>query len=117
MSDTEHPKGPNYLLQKLDCNCNDCKYMIRDFERYRVRLEEHNRDLLERFESRKRHLLQAGSTEALAELRKMKFQPDSKVNEGFGHCSKFDKPVDFIPGICLIHTQKCFVHRKDQENE
>lgn len=23
-----------YLLQKIDCNCNDCFYMIRDFERY-----------------------------------------------------------------------------------
>lgn len=26
-------KESAYLLQKIDCNCNDCKHMIRDNER------------------------------------------------------------------------------------
>lgn len=113
----EHPKGPNYLLQKLDCNCNDCKHMVRDFGMYEAKLAEHNQTLFERFDSERKHLLEAGSTEATAKAHRMRFQPDSKINEGFGYCSKFDRPVDFIPGTCLIHTQKCFLHRKDQADE
>lgn len=30
-------KESKYLLQKIDCNCNDCKHMVRDF----VKLEAH----------------------------------------------------------------------------
>ena len=26
-------------LQKIDCNCNDCKFMIRDFERLKYHKE------------------------------------------------------------------------------
>lgn len=31
----------------------------------------------------------------------------------YGHCLKFNKPVTFIPGVCQIETQHCFIHRKD----
>lgn len=30
----------------------------------------------------------------------------------YGHCTKFDKPVSFIPAVCQIDTQHCFEHRK-----
>ena len=30
-----------------------------------------------------------------------------------GLCHKFNKTVTFIPNICQIETQKCFIHRKD----
>lgn len=30
-----------------------------------------------------------------------------------GTCSKFEKIVTFIPGTCQLHTQACFLHRKD----
>ena len=30
----------------------------------------------------------------------------------FGHCSKFDKPVSFIPVTCQLETQECFEHRR-----
>lgn len=31
----------------------------------------------------------------------------------FGDCTKFNKPVNFIPVTCQVHTQECFKHRKD----
>ena len=102
-----------YLLQKLDCNCNDCGYMVRDFVRHKEKLEQHNHDKFSRFTLTKNKLIESGSEQAKMEAGKMKFQPDSKINEGFGFCNRFNKNVDFIPSICLIHTQKCFVHRKD----
>lgn len=61
-------------LQKIDCNCNDCKFMERDMSR----------------------------------------PPDKgkpcPIN--YGKCTKFDKPVSFIPGTCQLNTQKCFEHRR-----
>ncbi len=110
---TSHPKGENYLLQVLDCNCNDCKFMERDFIAYNEKLNRHNDAKLKAFNLKKERLLQSGSEEALREVSKMRFQPDSKINEGFGFCTKFEKRVSFIPSICMIETQKCFVHRKD----
>ncbi len=36
----------------------------------------------------------------------------AKIN--YGHCLKFDKPVSFIPAICQLETQSCFVHRSEE---
>lgn len=30
----------------------------------------------------------------------------------YGSCTKFNKPVSFIPATCQIETQECFEHRK-----
>lgn len=30
-----------------------------------------------------------------------------------GDCLKYNKYITFIPDVCQIETQKCFVHRKD----
>jgi hypothetical protein len=68
-------KSDIIALQKIDCNCNDCKFMERDMSR-----------------------------------TPEKFKP-AKIN--YGHCTKFYKPVTFIPAICQLETQSCFVHRKD----
>ncbi len=27
-------KESRILLQKIDCNCNDCKHMVRDFDKF-----------------------------------------------------------------------------------
>lgn len=67
-------KEDTYYLQLIDCNCNDCKHMVRD--------------------------LSKPPTKGQA----------AKIN--YGHCSKFDKPVTFIPAICQIDTQECFEHRR-----
>jgi hypothetical protein len=42
-----------------------------------------------------------------------KDNPKASWRNHYGHCSKFDKPVSFSPGVCQIDTQECFVHRKD----
>lgn len=69
-------KESAYLLQKIDCNCNDCKFMVRDLNK---------------------------------PPRKGMQNP---IN--YGNCSKFNKPVTFIPAICQPDTQHCFKHRKDE---
>lgn len=63
-----------YELQKIDCNCNDCKFMERDLSKIPTK----------------------GNA--------------AKIN--YGHCSKFDKPVTFIPVTCQLDTQVCFEHRR-----
>jgi hypothetical protein len=30
----------------------------------------------------------------------------------FGDCTKFNKPVTFIPNTCSLDTQECFSHRR-----
>lgn len=72
-------------LQKIDCNCNDCEYMNRDFERYKA------------------------SDGLYTNEKGQVTNPSHRIN--YGHCNKFNKPVSFIPNICQIETQKCFEHR------
>ena len=31
----------------------------------------------------------------------------------YGYCNKLNKDVSEIANICLLHTQECFKHRKD----
>ncbi len=68
--------------QKIDCNCNDCRFMIRDFEK------------MKSFDH-----LHVGQEKA-----------SHRCN--YGKCIKFNKSVSFIPNICQIHTQDCFEHRR-----
>lgn len=63
------------LLQLIDCNCNDCKHMVRDL------------------------------------TRPPKKETPCPIN--YGHCTKFDKSVSFIPAVCQLDTQECFEHRKN----
>lgn len=69
-------------LQELDCNCNDCLFMVRDLEKFRS--YDH---------------VYPGQEKA-----------SYRIN--YGQCTKLDKPVTFIPGNCQIETQSCFKHRK-----
>ncbi len=69
-------------LQKIDCNCNDCKFMKRDFEEF------HKWD----------------------ELYKGREKCSYRIH--YGDCKKFDKKVSFIPNICQLETQECFIHRR-----
>lgn len=61
-------------LQKIDCNCNDCKFMQRDLN--------------------------------------MPPEKGKAAKINYGNCTKFNKPVTFIPATCQIETQHCFEHRK-----
>lgn len=69
-------------LQKIDCNCNDCKFMLRDFEK-----------------RKKYDHLYKGAENA-----------SYRIN--YGNCTKLNKEVSFIPNNCQLHTQECFEHRR-----
>lgn len=75
-----------YLLQKIDCNCNDCIFMVRDFAK----------------------------RESFNHLHEGQLNASHRLN--YGNCTNSDinKPVSFIPNWCQIETQKCFKHRKDK---
>lgn len=74
-------------LQKIDCNCNDCAFMVRDTAKFKS------------FD-----WLHAGNEKGSERLN-------------YGNCTKLKKPVSFIPGTCQPQTQYCFVHRKDKPKE
>jgi hypothetical protein len=69
-------------LQKIDANCNDCKFMQR------------RQDLMKEWDH-----LHKGSEKASHRLH-------------YGTCVKFDKIVTFIPNTCQLETQECFEHRR-----
>jgi len=112
-------------LQKIDCNCNDCAFMERDLERFKQSLEQHHKWQMDYFNKIKANLIKKaeewvrrGFPDKASKLReeagKMKFQFDKKeIAVHYGGCKKFFKPVSFIPNICQLDTQDCFIHRKN----
>lgn len=72
-----------YERQKIDCNCNDCVFMVRDLDKRK-------------------------SFDHLHENQK-----NASFRINYGNCLKFNKPVSFIPNNCQLETQDCFKHRKD----
>ena len=111
-------------FQKIDCNCNDCIFMERDFERFQLSVEMHHRWQLDYFNTIKNKLkkkakghLKKGENQKhnalMKEARNMKFQFDKKeciIN--YGNCSKLKKKISFIPNVLQLHTQDCFKHRR-----
>ena len=73
-----------FELQKIDCNCNDCIFMIRDFEKKK---EWDNTEL-------------------------HKNQKNASFRIHYGSCSKLNKEVSFIPNTISLENQECFKHRK-----
>jgi hypothetical protein len=73
-------------LQKIDCNCNDCKFLIRDFEKYKFF------DYL--------YTNEKGQVT----------NPSYRIN--YGNCIKLNKEITFIPNTIQLETQKCFEHRR-----
>jgi hypothetical protein len=104
-------------LQKIDCNCNDCGYLLRDIykKKHQDKIHESwhladykrelNQELFISYALRDNKLL------AKAQAKRFQFK---KPNYGYGFCKKFDlKPVEFIPATCQLENQNCFVHRKE----
>jgi hypothetical protein len=69
-------------LEKIDCNCNDCKHLLRDIAKF------NSFNHLHLGEEKARH----------------------RVN--YGRCLSLNKKVSFIPGVCQPQTQECFEHRR-----
>lgn len=112
-------------LQKIDCNCNDCFFMQRDmvtykkweafhrevqqieYDRKKARMSKQIDDFYRQQEFNKGFALEK-------EWINMKFVFDkSYVSQNYGSCTKFQKPVSFIPNILQFETQNCFKHRRD----
>ncbi len=72
-------------LQKIDCNCNDCTFMVRDLEKKRLWDE--------------------------TELHANQKNASHRIH--YGRCDRFQISVSFIPNTCQLSTQQCFVHRKE----
>lgn len=70
-------------LQKIDCNCNDCVFMVRDFYKRKYFDKIHEGQL------------------------------NASHRPNYGICTEFKKSVTFIPNTIQLHTQDCFRHRKD----
>lgn len=113
-------------LQKIDCNCNDCKFMNRDSEKFKLSIEKHYKWQLDYFEMLRNKLIIKANWYKdkfndlenwdllLTQAESMVFQFNkSTASTNFGHCIKFDKDVSFIPNICQINTQQCFNHRRN----
>lgn len=119
---TPEEKESAYYLQKIDCNCNNCHWMIRDLDKYKMWSDWHREQALMAFERAKAKAFEiAYATEneharksLLFLANKMTFQFERPVIN-YGHCALVtpNKPISFIPGICQLGTQKCFVHRKE----
>ena len=91
-------------LQKIDCNCNDCVFMVRDLEKFKSSKQWHYDLQLKYF-----NLIKEKTKD-----EKMRFEFNSKsVSINYGNCTKFNKPVSFIPNVFQLETQQCFKHRKD----
>jgi hypothetical protein len=114
-------------LENIDCNCNECKHLERDFAEFK-KWEQWNREIqLKVFEAAKekaiadaeRNIQEALTPEdkrscegLLRKALKMKFQFNRDTLISYGRCIRFDKKVSFIPGVCQLETQHCFEHRK-----
>lgn len=116
-------------LQKIDCNCNNCKYQVRDLNKFKEAAELHKQWQLDYFNMLKQNILNKAkeyldktkskydpekASVLKKEAAKMKFQhnkKESKIN--FGFCSKLKKDISWIPNVCQLETQECFKHRKD----
>lgn len=119
---TDQERESAYLLQKIDCNCSDCTFMVRNQDRFNQSLAWHEAMSLTDFERQKEKAISDAEALPFGKERegmlrvahKMKFQFDKKsVMIHYGYCTKFKKDVSFIPNVCQIETQKCFTHRKD----
>lgn len=114
------------LLQKVDCNCNDCVHMLRSAERFKASTESHHQWQYDYFctirkklvEKAKKHKDKSYDLEMwdkiMTEADSMKFQFNrNECMINFGHCEKLNKDVSFIPNTCQIETQDCFKHRRE----
>jgi hypothetical protein len=101
-------------LQKLDCNCNNCKFMVRDIEKFKKWKDWRRKIQLEDFERRKAHAIKIAITpQELNKALKMTFQFDGGGLLNYGNCVRFKKEVSFLPNTFSFETQKCFTHRND----
>lgn len=110
-------------LQRVDCNCNDCKYLERDLDAYNHSKTLHHLwqrqyfDLLNKKKLEKvEYWLDKNEWEKakgiLDEVNASKFSFNNDAHISFGECIKLIKPVSFIPNTVMLENFKCFEHRR-----
>jgi hypothetical protein len=82
-------KDSIFELQKIDCNCNDCIFMIRDFE---TKQKWDNTELHEN-------------------------QKNASFRIHYGNCSKLNKEVSFIPNSISLNIEKKYKPIKTNKHE
>ncbi len=112
-------------LEILDTNCNNCKFMVRDMDKFKQSLELHHKWQLDEFNKNKQKLVDKANWYKkqfydlenwdllLSEAENLRFQLNKKeclIN--YGRCSKLDKDVSFIPNLHSPENDNCFEHRR-----
>jgi len=113
-------------LQKIDCNCNNCCFLLRDVEKFKQQQELHKIWQFNYFNTIKNKLLQKArfyhrvknDLEVFENLNreadKMTFQFNKKeASLNYGICLKKNTKISFLPNILQLNTQDCFVHRSE----
>jgi hypothetical protein len=113
-------------LADIDCNCNDCKFMVRDFDKHNESQRLHYHWQLDYFNTVKNNLIKRAKWHKdvkndlviwdmlMTEAEEMVFLPNKKeASISYGNCQKFNKQVSFIPNICQLETQQCFENRRN----
>lgn len=112
-------------LQRVDYNCNDCKYLERDINAYNHSKTLHHlwqRQYFDLLNKKKieRAQFQLDNNEwekALAiiqEVNQAKFAFNNDAHISFGECLKKMIPISFIPNISIPENKLCFQHRRDE---
>lgn len=122
MLEEDLKKESKIELEKIDCNCNECIYLLRNLEKYNyfvskwkeIDIYNHNKQI-ERLKEKLERKDEKKKEGYLLELKKL---TTGKLNHArpfvhYGKCLKLKKEISFIPGQCQIDTQECFKHRKD----
>ncbi len=108
-------------LQKLDCNCNDCKFMARRNDRVEAAKKLHRHWAARTIVSTRRYFWEEivkkrekGKDSTGLERERASVTTNKSYTAGIAHgdCTKFDKPVQFIPNTISLDTQECFEHRR-----
>lgn len=116
-------KESTILLQKIDCNCNDCKFMDRDIYKHNRSEVVHHLWQIDYFLTVRKKMVERGrfwikkgdiekGEKLLKEAKEMKFQYSNTSFINYGYCTKLEKDVSFIPNTCQLETQECFEHRR-----
>lgn len=118
-------KESQYYLQCLDCNCNECIHMERDFEKFK-KWENYWREYDEKeFNKKKKHAIKVAKEQTdpvakqtlLTKAEKMRFIFEKNNLTNYGRCKKFCKDISFIPQTFQLNTQHCFEHRRKLQFE
>ena len=96
----------SYELHLIDTNCNDCKFMSRDFEKFK-KWEQYNLD----FQRKEYDKKIAKNNKEGKKTNPFQFDKSGLIH--YGRCEKFNQDISFIPVTCMPQNAKCFTHRKD----